>query len=82
MPDTTAAATTITETKRVRRIFLFGTMRLDDPDPTLTPQEVKRRLSETYPDLTTASITLEKTEEKNGATIQTWQLKRSVGTKG
>jgi PRTRC genetic system protein C len=67
---------------RTRRIFMYGTMRLADPNPAMTPQEVKAHHATTYPDLVSASVTLEKTEEKNGAKIETWQLKRSVGTKG
>lgn len=67
---------------RLRRIFMYGTMRLADPNPALTPQEVRAHYAATYPDLTSASITLTGTEEKNGGKTETWQLKRNVGTKG
>jgi PRTRC genetic system protein C len=77
MPDTAT-----TPAVRVRRKFLYGTTQLADPNPALTPQEVKRHYSETYPELTTASITLEGTEEKNGVKTETWQLKKVAGTKG
>lgn len=82
MPDTTTPATTQAAV-RTRRIFMHGTMRLADPNPAMTPQEVRAHYAATYPDLTSASVTLEGTpKEENGTKTETWQLKRSVGTKG
>lgn len=67
---------------RTRRIFMYGTMRLTDPNPALKPNEVKALLAQSYPDLANASCTLEGTKEENGVKVETYQLKRSVGTKG
>lgn len=66
------------ETKRVRRIFMHGSLRLADPNPGSTPEQVKAILSQSYPDLTNATLTLK--ESKDGT--ETWEFKRAVATKG
>ncbi len=78
VPETNAAS----PAARTRRIFLYGTQRLSDPNPALKPNEVKIHFAASYPELTSASITLEKTEDVKGVQTEYWQLKKSVGTKG
>lgn len=64
--------------KRVRRIFMHGSLRLADPNPASTPEQVKAILAQSYPDLTNATLTLK--ESKDGT--ETWEFKRAVATKG
>jgi len=45
------------ETKKLARDFEFNGIRLPDPDPTMSPEQVRDLYAATYPDLTTASIT-------------------------
>lgn len=39
-----------------RRIFRWGAQVLDDPDPGMTPEEVRDLYAGAYPELTTAAI--------------------------
>lgn len=64
---------------RVRRIFSFNGAQLADPDPKMTPDEVRKFYSSNgYPTLTNASIT--GPETKDGKQI--YSLKAAVGSKG
>ena len=66
------------ETKRVRRVFMHGSLRLADPNPAATTEQVKAILAQSYPDLTNATLTLK--ESKDGTEV--WEFKRAVATKG
>jgi PRTRC genetic system protein C len=77
-----AAPESIAPTQRVRRIFMHGAQRLQDPSPELSAEAAKKILAATYPELATATLTLTETKEANGAKTETWELRRSVGTKG
>jgi PRTRC genetic system protein C len=66
-------------TTRVRRAFLFNGARLADPDPSKSPDEVRKYYAANgYPTLTNASLT--GPETKDG--MQVYTLKAAVGTKG
>ncbi len=62
----------------VRRVFLYNGRTLPDPDPGLTPEQVKQFYSAIHADLTNATV--------EGGTFsgdtQTFEFKRGVGTKG
>lgn len=60
------------------RKFVFGALKLDDPNPAWSPTQVKEFFATTYPDLTNAEIA--GPEIKNGTA--TFTLRRAVGTKG
>lgn len=86
MPETNTAETTAPEapSKRVRRIFLHGTMRLADPDPAMTALQVKAHYAASYPDLANASVNLatDKIKETETTREETWEFRRAVGVKG
>ena len=62
----------------LERVFVFNGMRLPDPGPNLTVEQVRDMYVATYPDLATAA--LEGPSPVNGAMQYTFT--RSVGTKG
>lgn len=65
--------------ERVRRVFHFNGANLTDPDPGMSPEEVKKMYaSSSYPALTNASVT--GPETKGGKQVYTF--KAAVGTKG
>lgn len=70
------------EINNLKRIFLFkqnGTdLRLDDPNPSFSPDEVMAFYANQYPSLTTATV-MEKSV--NGDT-QEYEFTDVVGTKG
>jgi len=55
----------------MKREFRWGTQRLADPDPSLTPEQVRDLYAEIYPELTTAAVEIT-TSEENGVQIQTF----------
>ena len=55
---------------RVVRVFRFGAQQWLDPDPALTPEQVRDLLAEQVPQLTTCAIDI--TEEPN-AQVHTFQ---------
>lgn len=61
-----------------KRVFNYGSLKLDDPAPTSTPEEVKEFYSGIYPELTQAII--EGPEYKDNTIVYT--LRKAVGTKG
>lgn len=68
--------------KRVetKRVFKYDNMVLDDPDPKMTPEQVKEFYAEIYPELTQAGI--EGPEQaSDGATVE-YEFDKAVGTKG
>jgi len=62
----------------LKRYFAFQGLKLPDPNPTLTPEEVRSFYSAQYPDLATASIT---GPEVVGDKFF-YNFSRAIGTKG
>jgi len=62
----------------VQRVFEHDELSLPDPDPSLTPDEVRSFYGTHYPTLTTATVS--GPEMRDGKEVYTF--KRSVGTKG
>jgi PRTRC genetic system protein C len=60
------------------RVFEFNGVRLPDPDPKLSPEEVRTLYAHQYPDITTASIT---GPEAVGDKLR-YQFTRAIGSKG
>lgn len=67
----------LTATPTARR-FLFNGRILPDPDPQLTPEQVKTFYSAIHGDLVNAAVEGGQFE----GDAQIWEFKRSVGTKG
>ncbi len=66
------------ETKVLSRSFTYNGVKLPDPDPRMTPEEVKIIYSHQYPELATAAITGPKA---SGEYLQ-YSFVRAIGTKG
>ena len=66
------------ETRPVTRSFRFNKRVLPDPNPRLSPAQVKDLYAAQFPELASAAI--EGPELKNGQQVYT--LARQVGTKG
>jgi PRTRC genetic system protein C len=60
------------------RVFEFNGVRLPDPDPKLTVEEIRNVYSHQYPDIATASIT---GPEAVGDKL-VYRFTRAIGTKG
>lgn len=61
------------------RQFIFNNAALMDPDPSMTPEQVKQMFASAgYPALTNASIVGPTTKDGK----QTYEFKAAVGTKG
>lgn len=59
------------------RVFKYNGATLQDPDPSILPEQVKDFYSVAYPELTTAVV--EGPEEANGQLA--YSFRKSVGTK-
>lgn len=66
------------ETKALPRSFTYNGVKLPDPDPRMTPEEVKTLYGHQYPELATAAIT---GPEASGEQLQ-YSFVRAIGTKG
>lgn len=66
------------KTTPLKRVFMVNGLRLDDPNPALTPHEVRGFYANAYPDLTNADV--QGPDITNGVAAFTFH--RSVGTKG
>ena len=66
------------ETHILSRLFQFDGVRLPDPDPKLTVEEVRSLYSHQYPDIATAAIT--GPETVGGKLV--YRFTRAIGTKG
>jgi len=64
--------------KVMSRGFTYNGVKLPDPDPRMTPEEVKIIYSHQYPELATAAIT---GPEASGENLQ-YSFVRAIGTKG
>jgi len=67
----------ITET-RMSRDFSYNGVKLPDPNPAMTPEEVRQFYATQYPDITTASIT---GPEAEGDKLR-YGFARAIGAKG
>ena len=67
----------ITET-RMSRDFSYNGLKLPDPNPAMTPEEVRQFYATQYPDITTASIT---GPEAEGDKLR-YSFVRAIGSKG
>ena len=66
------------DAKVLSRSFTYNAMKLPDPDPRMTSEEVKTIYSHQYPELATAAIT---GLEASGDHLQ-YSFVRAIGTKG
>ena len=67
----------ITES-RLSREFSYNGVKLPDPNPTMTPEEVRQFYATQYPDITTASITGPEAEDDK----LRYSFARAIGSKG
>ena len=63
---------------RLSREFNYNGVRLPDPNPSMTPEEVRQFYAAQYPDITTASITGPETESDR----LRYSFTRAIGSKG
>ena len=63
----------------IKRVFSYENRKLNDPDPNMTPEEVRDVYSATYPELATAVIDGPEDGDKGE---QVYSFRRAVGTKG
>lgn len=69
----------VTQIKRVFKLTHEGNkIVLDDPNPSLTPNEVQKLLSDKYPSITNANVSGPKIEDDSA----TYEFSASIGTKG
>lgn len=61
-----------------KRVFKFKGNSLSDPDPSMSPLEVQKFYSGTYPELTTATVQGPSMVDE----VAVYEFKTSVGTKG
>jgi PRTRC genetic system protein C len=66
------------EAKPLSRSFTYNGVKLPDPDPRMTAEEVKSLYSRQYPELATAAIT---GSEASGEHLH-YSFVRAIGTKG
>jgi PRTRC genetic system protein C len=66
------------DVKVMSRSFSYNGVKLPDPDPRMTPEEVKTLYSHQYPELATAAIT---DPEGSGENLR-YSFVRAIGTKG
>ena len=62
----------------IKRIFKYNSVMLDDPDPSMTPDEVREFYGSIYPELSQSITEGPETNEKS----VTYTFRRSIGTKG
>lgn len=62
----------------LKRKFLFGSISIPDPNPNMTPEEVRTFLAPQYPEITTAALT---GPDATGGTL-TYHFSKAIGTKG
>jgi PRTRC genetic system protein C len=66
------------EARTFSRSFSYNGLKLPDPNPKMTAEEVKSLYSHQYPELATAAIT---GPEASGEQLQ-YSFVRAIGTKG
>lgn len=62
----------------MKRQFVYGALKLPDPDPAMSPDEVKGLYVAAYPELNTAVV---EGPEVSGTTAK-YTFRKAVGTKG
>ena len=62
----------------MKRVFKFGSRELDDPNKSMSPDEVMQFYSATYPELTTSNVHGPKIDGDKAV----YEFKTTVGTKG
>ncbi len=62
----------------LERVFMHDKIMLTDPDPNMSPEEVMKFYTNTYPELTTSNV---HGPEVNGDRV-VYKFKTTVGTKG
>ena len=62
----------------LERVFMHDKIMLTDPDPNMSPEEVMKFYTNTYPELTTSNV---HGPEVNGDRV-VYKFKTNVGTKG
>jgi PRTRC genetic system protein C len=66
------------DAKVLSRSFTYNGVKLPDPDPRMTPEDVKAAYSHQYPELATAALT---GPEASGEQL-IYSFVRAIGTKG
>ncbi len=66
------------KTEVLLREFLYNGVRIPDPGPELTVDQVRDLLTPAYPEIATASVT---GPEDTGSTLR-YTFNRAIGTKG
>lgn len=66
------------DAKVLSRSFTYNGVKLPDPDPKMTPDEVKNLYSHQYPELATAAVT---GPDASGGQL-VYSFVRAIGTKG
>ena len=59
------------------RVFVYDNRELPDPDPELSPEEVKRIYTDFFPEVANSEV---RQSTRNGDTL--YEFQRRVGTKG
>lgn len=74
--------TTATE-KRVRRVFMYNGARLGDPDPNMTPMQVKEHYTRQFPEMLNATVKMYEggTKETDTTRQETWNFEEGVKAK-
>lgn len=62
----------------LERVFQHDSLELPDPDPEMTPEQVREHFATQFPELSNAQVTSEGIS--NGQ--QVFSFERSIGTKG
>lgn len=62
----------------LKRVFKHGSLTLNDPDPSMSPEEVMSFYAGTYPELTTSNVHGPKVEDG----VANYEFKTTIGTKG
>lgn len=66
------------QARTLERSFSYLGLRLPDPDPKLTPEQVRDVYCTTYPEITTATV---EGPDASGGTLH-FKFTRAIGTKG
>lgn len=62
----------------MKRVFVYGKRELEDPNKSMTPEEVMQFYSGLYPELTTSNVHGPKIEGDKAK----YEFKTTIGTKG
>lgn len=73
-----ATTTTTLKTSLLLRVFFYNGVRIPDPDPAMSTEQVRDLLTPSYPEITTASVS---GPEDTGTELR-YTFSRAIGTKG